>query len=286
MTVYVDNAFIPAEVANGPRTVRGKWCHMTADSRAELDGMADRIGLRREWIQHPGTPKEHYDVTEPKRRAAVAAGAVEVDWRQQSIARVEARRGTPARASRHVGGRMVPPRSFVAIDFETANPSRASVIQIGVTRVLDGVIGIPHTSPVYPPDGHRAWNPAQFRIHGLPTSYIVGAPGWSEVMGRLVRLASLSDGTVLPLVAHNAAFEKSVINKTCEVAGITSPWDAEDYFCTVKYARQEAPELPRHKLDFLVEHYDLGEFSHHDAGEDAAMTARLLLRLSTAHAAN
>lgn len=225
-------------------------------------------------------------VTEPKRRAAVAAGAVEVDWREQSLGRLEARRATraPTRVSRHVGGRLVAPRSFVAIDFETANPSRASVIQIGVTRVLDGVIGIPHTSAVRPPDGHRAWNPNQFKVHGLSPSYIVGAPEWPEVMARLVRIASLRDGTLLPLVAHNAAFEKSVINKTSEVAGVPSPWGPEDYFCTVKYARQEAPDLPRHKLDFLVEHYGLGVFSHHDAGEDAAMTARLLLRLAVASA--
>ena len=52
---------------------------MTADTRAELDAMADRIGLRRSWIQHPGTWKEHYDLTRSKRCAAVAAGAIEVD---------------------------------------------------------------------------------------------------------------------------------------------------------------------------------------------------------------
>ncbi|MFE6966851.1 DUF4031 domain-containing protein [Agromyces sp. NPDC057679] len=79
MTVYVDNARIPAAVPNGRNTVRGVWCHMTADTRDELDEMADRLGLKRTWIQHPGTWKEHYDVTEPKRRAAVAAGAVEVE---------------------------------------------------------------------------------------------------------------------------------------------------------------------------------------------------------------
>lgn len=385
MTVFVDNAFIVADVPNGARVVSGRWCHMTADSRAELDAMADRIGLRREWIQHPGTVREHYDVTESKRRAAVAAGAVERDWREMAVERLSLRRavlstadattvvnrnsdeydvyigrgsdwGNPFRIGEHGsrqsvidqfeahlrqqpdllarlselrgrrlgcycaplpchghvlaryadmteaqlqlaieaplmptarptrsvqrGASMVPPRSFVAIDFETANPSRASVIQIGVTRVLDGVIGTPHTSPVRPPDGHRAWHPGQFRIHGLPTAYIVGAPEWPDVMQRLVRLASLSDGSVLPLVAHNAAFEKSVINKTSEITGVISPWGNDDYFCTVKYARQRLPGLPKHRLDYLAEHLNLGTFTHHDAGEDAAITARLLLRLA------
>lgn len=77
MTVYVDGVNIRADVPNGARTVRGVWCHMTADTREELDAMADRIGLRRAWIQHPGTWKEHYDLTQSKKRLALAAGAVE-----------------------------------------------------------------------------------------------------------------------------------------------------------------------------------------------------------------
>ena len=78
MSVYVDDFFVQADVPNGARVVRGRWCHMTADSREELDAMADVIGLRRSWIQHPGTWKEHYDVTMSRRAAAVRAGAIEI----------------------------------------------------------------------------------------------------------------------------------------------------------------------------------------------------------------
>jgi len=77
MSTYVDRANIRADVPNGTRYVRGIWCHMTADTHAELVAMADRIGLRRAWIQHPGEWHEHYDITLSKRRLAVAAGAVE-----------------------------------------------------------------------------------------------------------------------------------------------------------------------------------------------------------------
>lgn len=79
MSVFVDRAFIPASVPHRGRTVTSLWCHMAADTREELDEMADRIGLRRSWIQHPGTWKEHYDVTEPRRKSAVREGAIEVD---------------------------------------------------------------------------------------------------------------------------------------------------------------------------------------------------------------
>lgn len=79
MTVYVDDMFKKATVPNGNGSVTGEWCHMQADTREELDAMADRIGLRRSWIQHPDNDvKRHYDVTRPMRARAVAAGAVEV----------------------------------------------------------------------------------------------------------------------------------------------------------------------------------------------------------------
>jgi hypothetical protein len=78
VTVYVDNYKAAVPVANGARVVRGVWCHMTADTREELDAMADTIGMKRDWIQAAGTWKEHYDVTLTRRRRAVLAGAVEV----------------------------------------------------------------------------------------------------------------------------------------------------------------------------------------------------------------
>ena len=81
MTVYVDDMNMRADVPNGARTVRGIWSHMFADTREELDAMADTIGLRRSWIQYPGTHREHYDVTKSRRAAALRAGAVELPIR-------------------------------------------------------------------------------------------------------------------------------------------------------------------------------------------------------------
>jgi hypothetical protein len=78
MAVYVDDAFISAGVAHRGRQVTSRWCHMTADSSAELEAMARAIGLAPAWVQYKGTWKEHYDLTEPRRRKAVALGALEV----------------------------------------------------------------------------------------------------------------------------------------------------------------------------------------------------------------
>lgn len=56
---------------------------MTADSTEELVAFALRLGLQEKYIQFPGTWKEHFDVTEPKRKKAVSLGAVEVSFRQR-----------------------------------------------------------------------------------------------------------------------------------------------------------------------------------------------------------
>ncbi len=53
-----------------------KMCHMMADTVEELHGMADRIGLKREWFQPKSIP--HYDLSQSKRTMAVKLGAKEI----------------------------------------------------------------------------------------------------------------------------------------------------------------------------------------------------------------
>jgi NRPS condensation-like uncharacterized protein len=73
MAVYVDDM--------QARFGRMTMCHMIADSTLELLQMADRIGVKRRWIQKVGTYAEHFDVCKGKRALAVAAGAQEITWR-------------------------------------------------------------------------------------------------------------------------------------------------------------------------------------------------------------
>lgn len=75
MTVYVDDM--------KARFGRLVMCHMLADTDDELHAMADRIGVARRWWQSPEkTSGSHYDIALSKRELAVAAGAVEITWRQ------------------------------------------------------------------------------------------------------------------------------------------------------------------------------------------------------------
>jgi hypothetical protein len=56
--------------------------HLIADTDAELHAMAERIGMKRQWFQG-----DHYDVPLAKRELAVAAGAIEVRYRQAGAMR-------------------------------------------------------------------------------------------------------------------------------------------------------------------------------------------------------
>lgn len=81
--VYVDEIVDYGRDYNAvTRRHGGRWCHMTADTRQELDAMARRIGLNTAWIQHEGRPSEHYDLIPSKRALAVGCGAQEIDYLQ------------------------------------------------------------------------------------------------------------------------------------------------------------------------------------------------------------
>lgn len=83
MAVFVDDARLPFR--------HMLMSHMVADSREELDQMADAIGIGRRWIQKPGTPEEHYDVCQSSRQRALKLGAISIDSRRL-VAIIRARR--------------------------------------------------------------------------------------------------------------------------------------------------------------------------------------------------
>jgi uncharacterized protein DUF4031 len=92
MTIYVDNAGIPADVHNVEtgKTVSSRWYHLISDQldTTELHHFATNVlGLRRSYFQpgkalgkpdQPDPGGDHYDLTEGKRKTAIAQGAVPI----------------------------------------------------------------------------------------------------------------------------------------------------------------------------------------------------------------
>lgn len=95
MTVYIDDM----DAGYGHMVM----CHMLGDTDDELHAMADRIGVQRKWWQAPNkTSGSHYDISKGKKALALAAGAVQVTFRQAGAMnarrRVTGHLGTPATA--------------------------------------------------------------------------------------------------------------------------------------------------------------------------------------------
>lgn len=91
MTVYIDNARIPARVG---RTT-GRWSHLTADTKPELHEFAAKLWAHIPWFQDwLQTCKRqcgpagmecihwHYDVVDIMRDRAIRLGAVPIDFRE------------------------------------------------------------------------------------------------------------------------------------------------------------------------------------------------------------
>ncbi len=74
------------------------------------------------------------------------------------------------------------------------------------------------------------------------------------------------------LIAHNANFDIGFIRIAADRQGI--PFN-NTYLDTVGLSRYVNPELKRHKLDVIAEHYGLGDFHHHRASDDAEMLAAI-----------
>jgi hypothetical protein len=85
MAVYVDNMFATCR--------HMKMCHMIADTSQELIQMADKIGVKRKWIQKEGTYQEHFDICTSKRLLALENGAVEITMRELAIKTINKKTG-------------------------------------------------------------------------------------------------------------------------------------------------------------------------------------------------
>lgn len=161
---------------------------------------------------------------------------------------------------------------FVAIDWETANEHRASPCAIGLVVVRDGEIAESWSTLMRPPRGHGAFSPRNTAVHGLRADDVVSAPRfadvWPQVEGHLAGL---------PVFAHNATFDMSVIQEATTAADLTCP-DLR-FGCTLVLARQHYV-LPSYTLDVVAEAADIPLGHHHEALSDALAAAGVLVTIA------
>ena len=91
--------------------------------------------------------------------------------------------------------------NFIAIDFETANSSRASICEAGICVVRDGSVQETRSWLVRPQGNvYNYWNT---KIHGLCRKDTDDAPIFPQVWNKISKYLRN-----LPLVAHNKSFDE------------------------------------------------------------------------------
>lgn len=155
--------------------------------------------------------------------------------------------------------------SFVAIDFETADYGRDSACAVGAVLVNNGRIKDKFERLIQPPRRDFIFT----HIHGLTWEDVQSSPDFAEVWPDLEAFIERGDF----LAAHNAPFDRGVLNACCGMAGITAP--VQPFVCTVRLARR-AWALPSARLPVVCEHLGIS-LRHHDALSDAEACARIAL---------
>ncbi len=158
---------------------------------------------------------------------------------------------------------------FLALDFETATPQPDSPCELGIAIVRGGVVREVRNWLIKP----RQWpyfSPYNVAVHGIRPQDVAGAPRWEDVWEEV---SAVLHGQIV--VAHNAAFDMSVLRSTLATHGIGNP--TFQYFCSVSMARRVWPGHRSYGLKPMCELHGIG-LKHHRAGNDAEATAELVLR--------
>lgn len=158
---------------------------------------------------------------------------------------------------------------FIAIDFETANSNRTSACSIGMAVVKNNKITDTRHYLIKPYPYY--FDDMNVSIHKITENDVFTAPTfdilWNEI-------SSLIENNIV--VAHNAAFDISVLSRTLSYYNIPFP---ECYsLCTYRLSRNAFPELGCYRLDFVADALSIDLKTHHDAECDAVACAEILLK--------
>jgi DNA polymerase-3 subunit epsilon len=157
------------------------------------------------------------------------------------------------------------PFRFAALDFETADYGRDSACALSIVIVENDSITDVWTSLIRPPRRDFVFT----YLHGIAWSHVKSKPTfaelWPEVSAKLQGAQFVA--------AHNASFDRSVLQACCEVASV--PTVDTSFVCTVKAARSIWGFYPT-TLAHVCRHLNI-PLNHHDAESDARACARILL---------
>ncbi len=155
---------------------------------------------------------------------------------------------------------------MVVFDIETTGLSNRTckIIEIGAVKVKGGKV-IDRMDIFVDPECPI---PEEItRLTSITDDMVKGAPKEREAVEEFLNFIGDS-----MLIAHNAAFDVGFIRIACERQGFDF---SNTYLDTVGLSKFVNPDLKNHKLDTIAKYYDLDDFHHHRASDDAEVLSKI-----------
>lgn len=158
---------------------------------------------------------------------------------------------------------------YFALDFETANSDHASICQIGLAEIHPDTLEINKVLSAYvdPDDYFSGFN---IGIHGITEADVAGAGKFPDFY---LELRKLIGGNV---VIHHMPFEITAVNKVLTKYDL--PAFPIHWIDSAKVVRRTWRQFSRkgYGLKNIADYLNIS-FGHHDAYEDAAAAAKVVL---------
>ena len=231
------------------------WCHLRRDIRhfkaSRIDALRDlETG---EVIEDPDEVYEHFE-------ALLDLGDVALAGSDNELA---------PRASPDM-------REVIFLDLETTglNPKRDRILEIAAVRAVHGQSE--HTSMTTLIDPGRKIPKKITEITGI-TDEMVKANGEPVEKALPDFIQFIGDR---PVIAYNAPFDIGFLMAEAERHQIKIDLN---YYCLLAEARSRLPQLARHRLTDLVEHFGIAVRQEHRALADVALTMEVYNRLMASY---
>jgi DNA polymerase III subunit epsilon len=156
--------------------------------------------------------------------------------------------------------------TIVAIDFETANQDAFSACQLGLVRIENWQIASEASWLIRTPSPDFMFT----HIHGLTWDDVKDSPDFGQLWPEISRHLSGADF----MAAHNAPFDRGVLQATCRLHGLEAP--STRFLDTVAIARKVWNIFPT-KLNLVCAQRGIS-LNHHDALSDASACAQILIQ--------
>ena len=159
---------------------------------------------------------------------------------------------------------------YVAFDLETTGlyPRFDKIIEIGAVIMKEGQELRRFQTFV---DPMCSLSREVSELTGITDDMLRGAPKIETVMPELMDFIGNR-----PIVAHNARFDACFVTRECKRQNLPCDLTVVD---TLTLSQNLLPHLNKYKLDIVAKEFELGNFNHHRAADDAVICGQIMHKL-------